>query len=159
MSSMRNGSFLAAAFGRRSKLRCFFAMGTVVLSALPASLLAANVTIDAAGELFPVAGTAYGMHTSVYDNQNGNAALPSRLIESGVNTLRYSGGGYADVFHWSVNKLSPWQDGSYGYQGPSTDFGHFVGLLDNAHAQAVITINFGSGQLWNAGHTQLVAPS
>ena len=131
----------------------------VILSALPAALLAANVTINAVNALATVAGTAYGMHTSVYDNQNGNAALPSRLIESGVNTLRYSGGGYADVFHWSVNKLSPWQDGSYGYQGPNTDFGHFVGLLDSAHAQAVITVNFGSGQLWNAGHTQLVAPS
>ncbi len=121
--------------------------------------LAANVTVNVASNLFPVASTAYGMHTSVYDNQNGNAALPSRLIESGVNTLRYSGGGYADVFHWSVNKLSPWQDGTYGYQGPNTDFGHFIGLLDSAHAQAIITVNFGSGQLWNAGHTQLVAPS
>jgi hypothetical protein len=120
---------------------------------------AVNVAVNVMSNLFQVAGTAYGMHTSVYDNQNGNASLPSRLIESGVNTLRYSGGGYADVFHWSVNKLSPWQDGTYGYQGPNTDFGHFVGLLDNAHAQAVITINFGSGQLWNAGHTQLVSPS
>ncbi len=119
----------------------------------------ATVTVNVSSPLFPVADTAYGMHTSVYDNQNGNANLPARLIESGVNTLRYSGGGYADVFHWSVNKTSPWQDGTYGYQGPNTDFGHFVGLLDNAHAQAVITVNFGSGQLWNAGHTQLVAPS
>lgn len=118
-----------------------------------------NVAVNVTSNLFQVASTAYGMHTSVYDNQNGNANLPSRLIESGVNTLRYSGGGYADVFHWSVNKLSPWQDGTYGYQGPNTDFGHFVGLLDSAHAQAVITVNFGSGQLWNAGHTQLVAPS
>jgi alpha-L-arabinofuranosidase len=119
----------------------------------------ATVTVNVASNLFPVASTSYGMHTSVYDNQNGNANLPLRLIESGVNTLRYSGGGYADVFHWSVNKLSPWQDGTYGYQGPDTDFGHFIGLLDSAQAQAVITVNFGSGQLWNAGHTQLVAPS
>jgi hypothetical protein len=135
-------------------------VGAVILTTiLPGLASAANVTINVSSNLFPVANTAYGMHTSVYDNQNGNANLPSRLIESSVNTLRYSGGGYADVFHWSVNKLSPWQDGSYGYQGPNTDFGHFVGLLDNAHAQAVITINFGSGQLWNAGHTQLVAPT
>src|SRR5215467_12884532 len=135
-----------------------FYTGFIVLVSLPVQLLtAANVSVNALNNLSTVASTAYGIHTSVYDNQNGNASLPGRLIESGVNTLRYSGGGYADVFHWSVNKLSPWQDGSYGYQGPNTDFGHFVGLLDNAHAQAVITINFGSGQLWNAGHTQLVA--
>src|ERR1022692_155196 len=110
---------------------------------LPGLAFAANVTVNVTSNLFPVASTAYGIHTSVYDNQNGNANLPSRLIESGVNTLRYSGGGYADIFHWSVNKLSPWQDGTYGYQGPSTDFGHFAGLLDNTHAQAVITVNFG----------------
>jgi hypothetical protein len=134
-------------------------MGIIFAAQLSGIAFAANVSVNVAGNLFPVASTAYGMHTSVYDNQNGNASLPSRLIESGVNTLRYSGGGYADIFHWSVNKFSPWQDGTYGYQGPNTDFGHFVGLLDNAHAQAVITINFGSGQLWNAGHTQLVAPS
>jgi alpha-L-arabinofuranosidase len=125
---------------------------------LPGLAFAANVTVNVTSNLFPVASTAYGIHTSVYDNQNGNANLPSRLIESGVNTLRYSGGGYADIFHWSVNKYTPWQDGTYGYQGPNTDFGHFVGLLDNAHAQAVITVNFGSGQLWNASHTQLMAP-
>jgi hypothetical protein len=119
----------------------------------------ANVTVNTATTLFTVASNAYGIHTSVYDNQNGSGTLPTRLIESGVNTLRYSGGGYADVYHWSVHKLSPWQDGSYGYIGPNTDFGHFVQLLDSAQANAVITINFGSGQLWNAGHTSLIAPT
>ncbi len=158
MSSQRNHGLLVF-FGKKWRLGLHVA-GIVILVAISVgSALAANVTVNVASNLFPVASTAYGIHTSVYDNQNGNANLPSRLIESGVNTLRYSGGGYADVFHWSVNKLSPWQDGSYGYQGPNTDFGHFVGLLDSAHAQAVITVNFGSGQLWNPGHTQLVAPS
>jgi len=133
--------------------------GLFVLLSNPLVAFSANVTVNVTSNLFPIANTAYGMHTSVYDNQNGSANLPSRLIESGVNTLRYPGGGYADVFHWSVNRLSPWQDGSYGYQGGNTDFGSFVGLLDNAHCQAIITINFGSGQLWNAGHGQLVAPS
>ena len=127
----------------------------------PAVTAPANVTVNVTSNLFPVSNTAYGMHTSVYDNQNGNAALPGLLIESGVNTLRYPGGGYADIFHWSVNHLSPWltNGGDYGYQGPNTDFGSFVGLLDSAQCQAVITVNFGSGQLWNAGHTQLLAPS
>ena len=127
----------------------------------PSVATPANVTVNVTSNLFPISNTAYGMHTSVYDNQNGNAALPGLLIESGVNTLRYPGGGYADVFHWSVNQLSPWfgEAGNYGYQGPNTDFGSFVGLLSNAQCQAVITINFGSGQLWNAGHTQLVVPS
>ncbi|HVM59772.1 MAG TPA: YDG domain-containing protein [Verrucomicrobiae bacterium] len=134
--------------------------GLLLLLFTPIVAYPANVTINVTSNLFSVSGTAYGMHTSVYDNQNGNAALPGRLIESGVNTLRYPGGGYADVFHWSVNKLTPWwgQAGNYGYQGPNTDFGSFVGLLSNAQSQAIITIDFGSGQLWDSGHTELVVP-
>lgn len=31
-------------------------------------------------------------------------------------------------------------------------------LLDNAHAQAVITVDYGSGLQWNSIHTKLVAP-
>ncbi|HUJ08613.1 MAG TPA: YDG domain-containing protein [Verrucomicrobiae bacterium] len=132
--------------------------GLFVLLSAPLAAFSANIAVNVTSNLFPISDTAFGMHTSVYDNEHGNPALPGRLIESGVNTLRYPGGGYADVFHWSVNKLSPWQDGSYGYQGPSTDFGSFVSLIESAQCQAVITINFGSGQLWNAGHTALVAP-
>ena len=121
--------------------------GVVVSMVLPLSLLAANVTVNATNKLSTVADAAFGLHTSVYDNQHGNAALPGRLIESGVNTLRYPGGGYADIYHWSVNKNSPWfgNTNDYGYIAGSTDFGHFVQLLSNAQAQAIITINYGSG--------------
>src|SRR5690349_11940495 len=65
---------------------------------------AANVTVDAGSNLCVVADAAFGIHTSVYDNQNGNASLPPRLQQAGVNTLRYPGGGYADIFHWSVSR-------------------------------------------------------
>lgn len=136
----------------------------------PSLLRAANVTINAANQLSIVGSAAFGLHTSVYDNQNGNANLPSMLIQSGVNTLRYPGGGYADIFHWSVSKptlgsdgygLTPWwgESGNYGYMGPSTDFGSFVKLLTNAQCQAVITVDFGSGLQWNSGHTELVVPA
>ena len=130
----------------------------------------ANVIVNVASNLSTVATNAYGIGTATYDNQNGNAALPGQLIQSGVNTLRYPGGGYADIFHWSVsrptlgsvngNGYSPWSGGGYAYMGPQTDFGNFVKLLSNAQCQAIITINHASGQLWgNAGHTNLVTPS
>ena len=137
----------------------FFRIATVIVLLPLFASADVNVTINAGKPLSVLSDATYGMHTSVYDNQNGNANLPGRLLQSGINTLRYSGGGYADVYHWSVHKLSPWQDGSYGYLGPNTDFGKFVQLLDNAQCQAVITINFGSGQLWNGAHTQLNAPT
>jgi alpha-L-arabinofuranosidase len=88
-----------------------------------------------------------------------------------VNTLRYPGGGLADVCHWSVTRstlgnangygTSPW-DGvtnDYSYVGSQTDFGNYVKLLTNSQCQAVITVNYGSGQLWGSpGHTNLVVP-
>jgi hypothetical protein len=129
---------------------------------------AANVTVNAAGRLSTVGATAYGVHTSVYDNQNGNASLPSLLIQSGVTALRYPGGGYADVFHWSVSRsalsgggLSPWfgNTNSFGYVASGTDFGSFAKLLTNAQCQAIITINFGSGLKWSSpAHTGLTIP-
>lgn len=134
--------------------------GLLVFLSSPLAAFSANVTVNVTSNLFPISNTAYGLHTSVYDNQNGNAALPGLLIGSDVNTLRYPGGGYADVYHWSVDELSPWwgEAGDYGYQGPDTDFGNFVGLLSNAQCQAIITVDLGSGQLWNSGHTELVVP-
>jgi hypothetical protein len=124
-----------------------FFLSTAVLSLviLQGPARAANVTVNIASNLFPVAGTAYGIHTSVYDNQNGNAALPGRLVQSGVNTLRYPGGGYADVYHWSKpSPTTPFFGGSGGYVANGTDFGSFAQLLTNASAQAVITVNYGS---------------
>jgi hypothetical protein len=143
---------------KRGRLRLAGVVLLMAVSTGPAS--AANVTINAGNELSTVAATAFGLHTSVYDNQNGNPNLPGQLKQAGVTALRYPGGGYADVYHWSANQLSPWwgTSGDYGYIGPDVDFGHFIQLLSNAEAQAVITIDFGSGMLWNSGHTELNVP-
>ena len=170
MSSMRNDRSPTVIFAWKRKLWHWRATGVISVVALSGQLWAANVTINAANGLSTVGTNAFGLHTSVYDNQNGNASLPSRLIQSGVNTLRYSGGGYADIFHWSVSRsalgsgngygMTPWwgQTNNYGYMGPQTDFGNFVRLLSNAQCQAVITVDFGSGQQWDATHSKLIVP-
>lgn len=132
------------------------AMGCALV--IPARVYPANVTVNAANELAVVSPEAFGIHTSVYDNQNLNPALPGLLEEAGITALRYSGGGYADVYHWSVHKLTPWFGGNgYGYLGPGTDFGQFVQLISNANSRAVITINYGSSQKWNGAHTRLIS--
>jgi len=68
---------------------------------------AANVSVDVNNvrAVLPLEGL--GMGTAVYANQFGNSQLDERLNEAGVTTLRYSGGGYADVYHWSVHKDNP----------------------------------------------------
>lgn len=171
MSLTRNGSSQVTVSREGSKPQYYFAVAMLLLVVSPAPLRAANVTIDAANQLSTVGNAAFGLHTSVYDNQNGNASLPSRLIQSGVNTLRYSGGGYADIFHWSVTKptlgsgngygFTPWwgQTNNYGYMGSQTDFGNFIKLLSNAQCQAVITVDFGSGLQWDSTHSKLIVPA
>jgi hypothetical protein len=117
-----------------------------------------------------VANTALGLHTSVYDNINGDSSLPGFLKEAGVGALRYPGGGYADVFHWSVSKpalsgngygMSPWwgATNNYGYMGSQTDFGNFVSFVSNANAQAIITVDYGSALQWSSAHTKLIGPA
>jgi Putative Ig domain len=158
--------------GRALKFARHCSAGIFSAALLSGFAFAANVSINATNTLSTVAGTAFGIHTSVYDNQNGNAALPGLLIQSGVKALRYPGGGYADIFHWSVTRNSsgfangsgsstPWwgEAGNYGYIGSQTDFGNFVKLLTNANAQAVITVDYGSGLQWNTDHTQVVVPA
>jgi hypothetical protein len=129
------------------KFKLFASRAGVICALIsPCLASAATVVVDASSPVSVVGSNAFGIHTSVYDNINqytNTGQLPSRLVESGVNTLRYSGGGYADVFHWSICRaswdngitgggLSPWwgQAGNYGYVASKTDFGNFVRLLD-----------------------------
>jgi hypothetical protein len=124
----------------------------------------ANISINLSNSTFVVADTALGIHTSVYDNINGLSTLPGLLKESGVAALRYPGGGYADIFHWSVstniNTTTPWWGaGHSGYMATGTDFGHFVSLVTNANAQAIITVDYGSALQWDAMHTNVVVPA
>lgn len=136
--------------------------GLFLYASLPSMVFAVNVTVNASSNLFTVANTAFGMHTSVYANQWGNSSLPTRFNESGVNTLRYPGGAYADTFHFSICRAS-WENGitgggmspgmarpgdastNYAYVAGSSDFGKFVQVLDKiTNARAVITVNASS---------------
>ena len=132
----------------------------------------ATVTVNVSSNLAVVPATGYGIHTSVYAGIFGDTSLPGALSRGGISTLRYPGGGYADIFHWSVSRpalgqnngfgFSPWwgQSNNYGWMSPNTDFGSFVKLLTNAQCQALITVNFGAGQKWSTSvHTNLTIPT
>ncbi len=122
----------------------------------------ADVTVNVSSNLAVVPATAYGIHTSVYANNFGSSALPGDLSQGGISVMRYPGGGYADVFHWSASRpalgsgngygMSPWfgESGNYGYMGTDSDFGSWVRVLTNAQCQALITVDFGSGQKWSS---------
>jgi hypothetical protein len=106
-----------------------------------------NVTIDVAKVKNYVAPRAMGIHVSVYDNGLSHPQLHEMLRAAGITTLRYPGGGYADLYHWSTHKLTKWRGTDppeFGYLGPNTDLGHFLQLVDRLHGTAIFTVNYGS---------------
>ncbi|HUO59794.1 MAG TPA: hypothetical protein VMU24_03935 [Candidatus Acidoferrales bacterium] len=97
---------------------------------------------------------AFGIHTSVYDAALMDAQTPQLMRLAGITTLRYPGGGYADNYHFSTYKPTRWQAEEpprYGYYHPGNDFGHFVKLLDQIPATAIITVNYGSNLAGTGG--------
>jgi hypothetical protein len=52
---------------------------------------------------------ALGVFVSAGDNPLMDAMMPQILQSSGVTTLRYPGGTYADNYHWSTYKPTKWQ--------------------------------------------------
>jgi len=81
-----------------------------------------------------------GVLSSAGDNQLMDPMMPQILQSSGVTTLQYPGGAYADNYHWSTyepTKGTAWQFAQ------NDDFGHFVRLIDQI-GTAVITVNYGS---------------
>jgi hypothetical protein len=164
--------------GPRAALECgslfIFVAVLTALSARSAGAQAVTVSVDVNNRLAVMPEYGLGVHASVYDNSlqyTGSAAfnqLDSQLDAAGVNVLRYPGGGYADVFHFSVsrsgglagNGLTPWwgEPTNFGYMGAKTDFGNFIKLLDATSSKTIITLNTG-GALKYASANQLGVPT
>jgi hypothetical protein len=119
---------------------------------------AANVTINAANVINTVPTNAFGIFMAVWETWGGST--PAQLKQAGVTAIRYPGGGYADNYHWSSYLMTPFdgQAGNLGYLSGATDMGHFIQLISNAQAQAVISVDWGSGFLWNANKTAMAIP-
>ena len=130
----------------------------IFILATVSPVFAVNVSVDPNNVRATMPLEGLGIGTAVYDNQFGNANLASRLNEAGVTTLRYSGGGYADVYHWSVHQDVPFGGTSdKGYVASGTSFPGLLNIMNNmGNGQAVITVDYGSALKLNGSST--VAP-
>lgn len=119
----------------------------------------ANVTINATDVINTVPTNAFGIFMAVWDTWGGDT--PNQLKQAGVTAMRYPGGSYADSYDWSTYQMIPafGQAGNIGYLSGYTDMGHFIQLMSNAQEQAVISVDWGSGFLWNANKTALAIPN
>ena len=80
-----------------------------------------------------------GVNTATWDGNFDTATTISLMKEMGAKVLRGLGGSESDEYHWASNTLD---DGSSA--GP-TSFASFVQVATNVGAQAIITVNYGSG--------------
>ncbi len=131
-----------------------------VSTAFTLNVVNAAVTINTGSVITTVPQTFFGVHTSVYDGSlDDTARLPALLATSGITTLRYPGGSYADRYHWAQSSLTPLYASTPGacaaalapgaqvFEGtiaPGTNFGSFVQTLAVTGAQGLITINYGT---------------
>jgi hypothetical protein len=107
--------------------------------------LVARVVVEADGPTQMLGAAVFGIHTSVYDDAMQRPHIPELLRNIGIGTLRYPGGGYADIYHWSTNTLNGWKATDVkGRLANGTDFGNFAKLLDRVGGEAIITVNYGT---------------
>ena len=75
----------------------------------------------------------------------GQRGVPSRIAEAGIDLLRYPGGSYSDIYHWSNHTASG------GYSANQSDFGRFVQIMDQAGTQGMVTVDYGSSHQFTKG--------
>jgi Glycosyl hydrolase family 30 beta sandwich domain len=134
-------------FGARNLQSATSLVVLIVASSFVPAVLAAGVNVDTTNirAVMPLEGLGVG--TAVYSGQFGYSNLPSRLNEAGITTLRYPGGGYSDVYHWSISQDGPFGNTTdKGYISPGNNFPALLKVMNNmtGGGQAVITVDYGS---------------
>lgn len=109
---------------------------------------AATVAVNAQSNLGTIPSSAWGLNTAVWDANLLDPAIPGLLSKAGVGALRYPGGSTSDVYNWQTNSIVP---GQGSYANPNNAFDAFMGLVKNARAAPIITVNYGSNASGNGG--------
>lgn len=110
--------------------------------------VAASATINTSTALGRVPSTALGVNDAVWDGNLLDSNLPGLISATGANVMRYPGGSTADVYHWQSNSTEPNQS----YANPNNTFDAFMGQVQAARSQAMITVNYGSGTAQEAAN-------
>src|SRR5262245_4685097 len=96
-----------------------------------------------------------GVHTSVYDANMQLPSTPGLLKSAGVKSLRYPGGSYADLYHWSLHTGTYTPAAGAGsntiFVAPDTHFGAFLLFMERSGASALITVNYGMNSRGTGG--------
>jgi len=81
----------------------------------------------------------FGLNTAVWDGYLDTTYTSNALCELGTQILRFPGGSLSDDYHWATGTTDtntwPW----------GTGFKNYLHIATNAGAEAMITVNYGSG--------------
>lgn len=91
------------------------------------------------GHLTPI---SIGINAAAWDANLMDASVPALLADANLRVLRYPGGSTSNNYHWVSNTVD---DPSQGGVVESANFDAFMDVVDSTGAQAMITVNYGSG--------------
>jgi len=91
------------------------------------------------GQLTPI---ALGINAAAWDSHLVDASIPALLADANLGVMRYPGGSTSDNYHWVSNTPD---DAAQGGTTESANFDAFMSVVETAGAQAMITVNYGSG--------------
>ena len=106
------------------------------------SAVVSTATVGASSPLGKILPIAVGANAAAWDGALVDVGIPRLLSNAGVRVMRYPGGSMADNYHWMTNAPD---DASQGSTAPQANFDAYMSVVRAAHAQAMITVNYGSG--------------
>jgi alpha-L-arabinofuranosidase len=113
----------------------------VSVESLESRTLLAVITVNAAQVVREVAPRLLGVNLAWWDTQLPTARTRQMVQDAGLNFFRFPGGSSSDEFHFA-------DPPSYNGRGTAASFASFVasvGAPGGAAAQAVVTLNYGTG--------------
>ena len=99
----------------------------------------ASIVVDVQKTIRVVNPRMFGINTAVWDSNLDTPWTIRHLKEMGIGILRFPGGSASDGYNWQTNRQD---QNTYTW---ATDFDQFAHVAKSIGAQAMITVNYGSG--------------
>ena len=82
----------------------------------------------------------FGLNTAIWDSDLDTPQTRNLLTNMDTLALRFPGGSDSDNYHWLANQLD-----NGGYASASASLANFIHAITNLNAQAMTTLNYGTG--------------
>jgi alpha-L-arabinofuranosidase len=98
-----------------------------------------SIAVNAAQPVRTADARWFGMNTAIWDAAFDSTTTMNQFTNLGTRALRFPGGSLSDEYHWVKNRslTNTWQW--------ATQTANFIHVFTNLNAQAMITVNYGTG--------------